>query len=250
MIRQRHAPWFVFAEKLNRLAMTVMLREVPRVPEELYVSTLYARAVTMFQGAVRLAERGMAAEARTLVRGCAETAIALGCVRRDRGFFGQLDEDYDKHRIALANDLLRVPEDDPNISAAQRADLHHLIAELSAQYQPPHPQRINWADAAVAGGMTDLYRTVYRETSGDSAHVGLKALERHVQTDASGTILGLRFHPDVEGVDDTISQAIASLSHATEAKLKGLGDAATEAQLRALVREWSDLVTDDAAPAQ
>ncbi len=101
-IRERHAPWFAFVEKLNCLAMTVLLREAPKVNDEVYLGTLYARSVTMFQGAVRLAERGLAAESRTLVRGCAETAIALGCVRRDKSFFDRLDEDYDKHRIALA----------------------------------------------------------------------------------------------------------------------------------------------------
>ncbi len=102
--------------------------------------------------------------------------------------------------------------------------------------------RINWADAAVAAGMTDLYMTVYRETSSDAAHVSLKALERHVVVDGTGTITGFRFHPQVEGVADTLSQAIASLLHATEAKLLGLGDAAADEQLRTLAREWSGLV--------
>lgn len=123
-IRQRHAPWFAFIEKLNRLAMRVLLHEAPKANEEVYLATFYARAVTMFQGAVRLAERGLVAESRTLVRGCAETAIALGCVRRDKSFFDRLDEDYDKHRIALANDLLqKLPENDPNLPPDERCSL-------------------------------------------------------------------------------------------------------------------------------
>jgi hypothetical protein len=249
-VRQRYAAWFAFIDKLNRLAMSVMSREAPRVPEELFAATLYARAVTMFQGAVLLAERGMGAEARTLVRGCAETAIALGCVRNDSTFICRLGEDHDKYRIAAANDLLRqLPETDPNISAEQRAALRRVIAEMSSQYQAPHPLRINWADAAIAANMTDLYLTVYRQTSSDAAHVGLRSLDRHVATDASDNIVGFRFHPDIDGTADTLSPAIAALLHASEARLRGQVDAATT-ELRTLSLEWSALVAaQDAAPS-
>jgi hypothetical protein len=247
-IRHRHAQWFSIVEKLNRLAMMVLLRERPMVNEEVYIGTLYARAVSMFQGVVRLAERGMGAEARTLVRACAETAIALGCVRRDKGFFDRLDEDYDKHRLALANDLLRlVPEDDPNLSVEQRTELQQFVDGLSAQYSPAKSRPINWADAAVAAGLTDLYVIIYRTTSADGAHVSLKALERYLQVDGRNNIKGFRFSPEFE-IADTLSAAIAALMHATEAKLSGAGDAEGERQWRELIHEWNDLVaSDDAA---
>jgi len=248
-IRKRHAPWFALVERLNRLAMNVLLRERPMVNEEVYLGTLYARAVSMFQGVVRLAERGMGAEARTLVRACAETAIALGCVRRDREFFDRLDEDYDKHRLALANDLLRL-KDDPNISAEQRAELQRFVGDLSAQYAPTKSRPINWADAAVAAGLTDLYMIIYRATSADGAHVSLKALERYLQVDGN-KITGFRFAPEFE-VAETLSAAIAALMHATEAKLLGTGDAEAEVQWRALFDDWNVLVAsqDAAEPAR
>jgi hypothetical protein len=246
--RQRHAAWFAFVEKLNRLAMSVLSREVPKVREELYVAMLYARAVSMFQGAVLLSERGMGAEARTLVRACAETAIALGCARLDPTFPGRLDEDHDRDRVAQANELLQLPETDPNISPAQRADLRRVIAEVSSQYKQG-PRRIKWASAAVTAAMTDLYFTVYRQTSGDAAHVSLRSLDRHVAVDSAGTIHGFRYQPDIDGVPDTLSAAIAALLHASEAKLRGLADAATT-ELRTLSREWSALVAaQDAAPS-
>lgn len=242
-IRERHAPWFALVERLNRLAMKVLQSKRPKVNEEVYLGTLYARAVTMFQGVVRLAERGMAAESRTLVRACAETAIALGCVRRDKTFFDRLDEDYDKHRIAMANDLLRLlPANDPNLPAEQREDLKRFVKDLSAEYKRPKPQRINWADAAVAAGMIDLYMTVYRETSSDAAHVSLKALERHLETDGKGTITGFRFHPEFRAVHKTLTAAIASLLHATEAKLFGAGDVQADEELRSLALQWDELV--------
>jgi hypothetical protein len=242
LIRERHAPWFAVVERLNRLAMSVLLSEVPKLSEELYVATLYARAVTMFQGAVMLAERGLGAESRTLVRGCAETAIALGAVRRDKTFFAKIDEDHDKHRVAAANDLLKLPLEDPNITAEQRKALQLVIAEVSSQYQVPHPLRINCADAAITAAMTDLYTTVYRQTSADAAHVSLQALNRHVTTDAGGNITGFRFHPEIDGASDTLSAAIAALLAATDAKLLGLPASDANSELRAILGEWSKLV--------
>ncbi len=242
-IRTQHKPWFELISKLNTFAVSVLLREVPKVPEELYIATLYARAVTMFQGAVLLAERGMAAESRTLVRGCAETAIALGCTRREKSFPRQLDDDHDRHRVAVANDILNsLPEDDPNVSPAQRADLRRLVAEISAQYAPPGPRKINWAVTASKAAMIDLYMTVYRQTSSDAAHVTLKSMDRHVKSDANGKIVGFQFRPYPEEVADTLSAAIAGLFHATEAKLLGLGDTASDDALRALAHEWRSLV--------
>jgi hypothetical protein len=248
-IRQRHAPWFALVEKLNRLAMRVLLRQARTVNEEVYLGTLYARAAEMFQGVVRLAERGMDAEARTLVRGCAETAIALGCVRRDKGFFDRLDEDYDKHRSAMASDLLQfLPQDDPNLSAEQRSNLRQVVTELAAKSAPQTPRRINWAAAASAAGMIDLYTTVYRQTSGDAAHVSLKSLERYLETDGRGAITGFRFHPEIESLAETLSAAIASLIHATGAKLLGVEDAEGDRQaLLSLAHEWDSLVRLNAA---
>jgi hypothetical protein len=242
-IRDQHRAWFDFVSKINRFAMTVLLQEVPKIPEELYVVTLYARAVTMFQGAVLLVERGMAAESRTLVRGCAETAIALGCTRRDKTFPEKLDDDHDKHRIALANDILNLPANDPNVSPEQRAGLKQLIDEVSAQYSPPRPLRINWAVASSTAGMTDLYLTVYRQTSSDASHVSLRALNRHLVTDARERIVGFQLRPFPEETIDTLSSSIAAILHATEAKLLDRADTATDdATLLELIREWRTLI--------
>jgi hypothetical protein len=240
-IRQQHEPWFALTSKINTFAMAVLLREVPKIPEELYVATLYARAVTMFQGAVLLAGLGMGAESRTLVRGCAETAIALGCTRRNKTFLEQLDDDHDRHKITMANELLNLPGDDPNISPAQRDDLRRLLSELAARYQHPRPRRINWASSSSAAAMTDLYLTVYRKTSGDAAHVTLQALDRHVASNENGDIVGFRFDPFPADTVDTMGSAIAAILHATEAKLRGLGDSAAEEVVRALMLEWNAL---------
>jgi Family of unknown function (DUF5677) len=240
-IRQQYEHWFALTSKINSFVMTVLTREVPKIPEELYVATLYARAVTMFQGAMLLAGLGMGAESRTLVRGCAEAAIALGCTRLDKTFLEQLDDDQDRHKITMANELLNLPVDDPNMSAEQRDNLRQLLADMATRYQYPRPRRINWASSSSAAAMTDLYLTVYRKTSGDAVHVTLPALDRHVASNESGDIVGFRFDPFPADTVDTMGSAIAAILHATEAKLRGLGDSAAEEVVRALMLEWNAL---------
>jgi hypothetical protein len=242
VIRRRYERWFALISKINTFAMSVLTREVPKVPAELYAAALYARAVTMFQGAVLLAERGMGAEARTLVRGCAETAIALGCTRRDATFLKQLGADHDKHRIASANELLQLPESDPNIGEFQRQQLRQVVADVSAAYPAAGPRRINWATASSAASMVDLYITVYRQTSADAAHVTLTSLDRHVRSDSAGEILGFQFRPNTEETVDSLSMAIAVLLKATEAKIFGLQDVEAEGRLGVFIDEWQALI--------
>ena len=49
----------------------------------------------------------MDAEASTLVRSCAETAISIGCVRNDPTFIDRLEEAHERHRASSRNDFSR-----------------------------------------------------------------------------------------------------------------------------------------------
>jgi hypothetical protein len=73
-------------------------------------SLLYRRALQSFQGAVLMAERGMIADALTLVRSCAETAIARGSVAGDEKFVDALVEAHDEAILTYSNVLLNDPE--------------------------------------------------------------------------------------------------------------------------------------------
>jgi hypothetical protein len=54
-----------------------------------------------------MAERGMEAEASTVVRSCAETAISIGCVRNDPTFIDRLEEAHERYRASSRNDRSR-----------------------------------------------------------------------------------------------------------------------------------------------
>ena len=86
--RAQFKEWFDLVESFNREAMKILFAIKPRqsINQQLVAASLYGRALQSFQGAVIMAERGMIADARSIVRSCAETAFAIGSLTVDDKF--------------------------------------------------------------------------------------------------------------------------------------------------------------------
>lgn len=165
--------WFEVANSINELGMRILplLQPVKTNDQQLLVAALYGRALTSFQSAYILAERGLTADARTVVRAAVETTVVL----------------------------------------------------------------------ALKTGLLWLYNSVYRPTSGDSAHTSLQTLERHVQADEASEIQGLRFGPDVANVCDTLSAAISTLLPAIKASITLFHVPQFGPELDACTEAWKSL---------
>lgn len=217
--RVTHKPWFDLADRLNREGMALLHVVEPSKysTKELTASLLYGRALQAFQGSILLSERGMITEARTLVRSCAESAIALGGVATKEGFVDELFEDYDKHCLCIANVILDDIDCRQNLTREQIEGWSKLANELKTKYRPKKPKGIKWAMIAGKVGMTNLYITVYRIISGDAAHVAVAALHNHIKADAENNIECLTFSPSTTNLDDTLSKGIWAMLSAMEA---------------------------------
>ena len=185
-----------------------------------------------------MAERGMIADALTLVRSCAETAIAIGCLANDEKFVDALLESRDKHRLTSANVHLNDPESLQLLSREDINKLQRVVAEVKEQYPEPGPQAIRWAQAAKEANMTALYDTIYRMTSGDAAHASVDAVDRHVKADERGKIEQLAFRPDAQGVEHTLSVATNALLHAMEAMSRVFPEEGFERIVKACMDRW------------
>jgi len=208
--------WFDLVDSVNRKAMKILFAIKPCQSrnQQLVPALLYRRALQSFQGAVIMAERGMIADARSLVRSCAETAIAIGCLAIDDKFVDALIEAHQSHRLHHANAILNDPESRQELTGEQVNNLQQVVAEVTGQYQRPRPHGIIWEQAARNAKMTALYDTTYRMTSGDAAHTTVLALDRYVQPDDRGRIGRLTFEPETRDLADTLSVATNSMLHA------------------------------------
>lgn len=245
--RTEHVPWFRLADQINQEGMTFLLTTQPAHGnnKEFVAALLFGRALQAFQGSVLLSERGMGAEARTLIRNCAEAAIALGNVALSETFLDELIADYEKHRLTIANVFLNDPDCMRELPTEQLDKLREVANAITAQYHPNRPIAINWAAAASKAGMTALYNTVYRGISGDAAHVTIDALNRHIKSDADNNVEHLTFQPSAGDLEDTLSAGASAMLHALEA----LGRIYSQESISNSVRKLGDVWRQLAIPA-
>ncbi len=139
---------------------------------------LLGRALSNYQGMILLAERGLAAESRTLARACLETAFCLSAVlSAGQPFVDRLLDDARKHQRMLAKNLLEVRSD------ARRGDAinERLQAFLEGLPGEASPRWLSTEDMARASALHQMF-VFYRELSAD-AHPTIASLERYIQTD-------------------------------------------------------------------
>ena len=242
--RQARGDWFSLADRVNALAMRTVyeLQPASSSDKQLTGVLLFRRGVQSFQGAILLGERGMSADARTLVRSCAETAIALGGLATIDGFIDRLIEDHDRHRLTLANALLSDGDSLNALSPDQAEQLRAVAAEIKGRYAAPGPNSLKWDQVAHKANMRSLYDTVYRGISGDAAHPSIDALNRHLRADAAGTIEATTFRPEAGDVADTLSAGVSSCLFAIEAVARIFETTKLDDDLQACLAGWKHLV--------
>ncbi len=157
--REQFKDWFEFVDKLNQEAMRLLPEIEPDRTKnhEIIAALLYRRALQSFQGSVLMAERGMIADALTLVRSCAETSIAIGGAVTDQKFLASLIEADAKHRLTYANVILADDELRQGLSSECIVDLEQVVSAAKNKYPAAGPRGINWAQIAKHAKMSNLY---------------------------------------------------------------------------------------------
>ncbi len=213
-LSKSHSEWFCLVNALNKDAMRIRRELQPLVTDnkQILAVMLFYRALQSFQGAILLATRGMSADALTLVRNCAESAIAMGGVAHDTDFVNTMIAGYNKHRTTLTNVFLNDDGLANELSEEQKEQGKTLLQELKGESL----QGVNWDTLATKVNMSDLYNTVYRATSGDAAHATLLALTCHARIGTRGVLEQLIFQPDFRDCIQAFSMAVCSLLNSME----------------------------------
>lgn len=224
-IRNGFEPWLCVANSFNKLGMRVLpaVKADQSSNQQLVAAALYGRILTSFQAAHILTERGMLADARTVVRAAAEAAIILSAVIKDAAVCDLLVDRHYWHHIKLRNAWLNDPQAVAEMTPQDVDAIRASIAEAEISNPKAKQMRsdpVGIAALAQKAGVTALYNAIFRITSGDAAHTTLDALNRHIRADADGNIHGLKFGPDISDLPDTLSDAISVLGHALHAVLE------------------------------
>jgi hypothetical protein len=170
---------------------------------------LYARALTLFEGAKLLIENDRQLDFRVHARGVIEATMYLIALDEDPSIVAKMkDNDYKSRQKRASLHL--------NAKAFKgTAEVKQMLSDFVAQgLQGTKGLPL---ETLVNGSEFDrLYRT-FRDISGDAAHVSLTSLNRHyIEKPPSDQAL-LQLHPALDDFEilDTISELSISMTIAT-----------------------------------
>lgn len=184
---------------------------------------LYARALTLCEGALFLIENDRQLDFRIHSRGAIEAVMHLIALDRDATFVTRMKDDDYRSRQARAKLHLNARDFTGSDETRQ------MLEEFRAQ-------GLQGARSIEASSLLDgtqferLYRT-YRDISGDAAHVSITSLNRHYVEDPASASATLVVHPALDDfelhmtfTEVGISMAIATLILMKVKRRTGLWD--------------------------
>ncbi len=154
---------------------------------------LFARGLTLIDGALLLAEHDRLLGFRIHSRGVIETTMFMIALGEDPQLIDRLKDDDLKSRHARAkihHKMMRA-DGDPEV----RAMLEDFL------FDPPEGlKKLNPGDLLRNHDFERLYLT-YRDISADAAHVSITSLDRHYVAGGEDTYPILVLHPTLDDVD-------------------------------------------------
>jgi hypothetical protein len=179
-LRKIHATWFVLAEDVNRTGQRILGEFQPSgavaVRDVVGIAVLI-RTLSNFQGTILMAERGMAAEARTLARCCFENAFFLGTLMSEGDSFlteMQIADQFSNK--AMSRWIVQVPSRLTHAPRKSKQRLESRINEIKQQISGF--EAADFKKLACRAGLPDTY-IHYAVLSRDAAHPSARSLDRY-----------------------------------------------------------------------
>ena len=186
------ATWFRFAEKLQAFAgelwngIDIPLTPARSADPKLVACLLFLRMMSNFRAAILLAENGMIAETRTIVRCCVENLIWLGGIHKDNhGFIEKMCKDEVKSRDRR---IKMIVGSNLYSDLAAKTGLEEVAASLNETW--PKSKLLNAHETAKDGPISEV-NLLYSQLSADAAHPSLSALARHIALENESEIPGV-----------------------------------------------------------
>ncbi|PBB26129.1 MULTISPECIES: DUF5677 domain-containing protein [unclassified Mesorhizobium] len=247
--REINREWVDFSKDLNRLALrfwiahdNVVLGRTGMDPVSI-ACRIMLRALSNFQAAIILAERGLVAEADCLSRGLYEAGFWLGYLSEEpTEAAGAFIADEKNSQKSLLKHLRRIEEATPGVFGLDLAEIDRRISAVG----PSKSQDLE--ELAKKAGHSLFYST-YKRLSSGSAHASLASTYAFMSKNADGTFSGHIFGPDVEGAMSSFSSACHGLILCIAGYSGVLGKTEQDADLIAAFKRYEALsIERDAGP--
>jgi len=227
-----------YAATANRFLCEEPISVLAEAEQELLAikAALYARALTLFEGALLLIENDRQFDFRIHSRGVIEATIYLIALDRDPSLVQKMkDDDYKSRHSRAALHL-----------DAQSFDLSPEVQKALEDFVAHGNQGAKALQVSTLVEGTDferLYRT-YRDISGDAAHVSISSLSRHYTPNPADGSAKMLLHPELDNVELllTLTELGISMNIATLALMKVREQTASWQDFQDLLRRYRELV--------
>jgi len=173
--------YFDMAEEFSRIGQTVAKRSMDAAPDNhrdpiVMATVLLLRTLQSFQGTIVLCERGMATEARMVLRSCFENSFCLAALADDAPKMMAAFESDEKHtQKALTKFISQSDDRMQHLDAKTRKALRTAASNADQVWGKVKQLAID--DIAKKSAYADSY-LAYRVLSADASHPSHRSLDR------------------------------------------------------------------------
>ena len=236
--------WLSYADDLNRLGLD-MLQDLTAAADDSHrvtIAALFVRAHHSFQAALALAEMGLLADSRVVLRSGVEGATATIALANDPKFLDQLIDAHRHYQRKTARLVLSNPNYAPTYPPEQIAQMQATVAQVDAidATRTKKLSDINWANVAIKH-CRDLYDLLYRTLSTDGTHTNIHSIHRQMIYDQAGKFAGFKIGPDIDDMIDTLKAACLMFLWAAKPFAQAFPRDGLEDRIRAQVRRFDTL---------
>jgi hypothetical protein len=181
MYRNMAKGYFDMAEAFSRVGQSIAMRAMDATPDDhrdpvVLATVLLFRTLQSFQAAVVLCERGLATEARMVLRSCFENSFCLAALVGDSSKLIAAFESDHKHTLkALAKFIAQSDERMQHLDPKAKKAIRTTASTADQVWGKVKQLSID--DIAKSSAFADSY-LMYRTMSADAAHPSYQSLDR------------------------------------------------------------------------
>lgn len=181
--------------------------------DRLIMVSLFMRSLTLYQAIYFIAQRGMLAESRILLRSLIETVFYLAAASNESSIFQVLQIKDEKQKLKSVNRIINSKIKINNLPSP--AELDKIKQDIEQRIEVISAQNKSIEELSKIAKMHDYYLTVYSHLC-NSVHTNLIDLEAHIVY-KKDKLIGLSYGPTDDKLKLNLNTAIEVILNSMQA---------------------------------
>lgn len=201
-------PIFNLCTRINKLGQKLLLSLEPEKSDgqKILAAVLFSRVISHFQGIYILTERGMVAEARSLLRGMLDATFATVALAKNEDLVPEFVNDDLWQRLKCLNSFGNLPKQIKKRHRMGNNKLKKLAEAIQKEIDEKNIKPLKSEYLAQKADMLGHYNTLFVILS-SSIHSRVRDMEQYLGEGEFDELEALKWGPDVDGLDSILLPA-------------------------------------------